>query len=48
MPDPPSHRNTYAEKLWEPYNTAHFSGIDGVGDGIRNITPYARNRLKRL
>ena len=29
-------------------NTAHFSGIDGVGDGIRNITPYARNRLKRL
>ena len=20
MPDPPSHRNTYAEKLWEPYN----------------------------
>ena len=19
MPDPPSHRNTYAEKLWEPY-----------------------------
>ena len=21
MPDPPSHRNTYAEKLWEPYYT---------------------------
>jgi hypothetical protein len=25
--------------------TAHFSGIDGVGDGIRNITRYARERL---
>ena len=25
--------------------TAHFSGIDGVGDGIRNITRYARQRL---
>jgi hypothetical protein len=28
--------------------TAHFSGIDGVGDGIRNITKYARQRLKEL
>lgn len=25
---------------------AHFSGIDGGGDGIRNITPYARQRLE--
>lgn len=25
--------------------TAHFSGIDGVGDGTRNITNYARKRL---
>lgn len=24
---------------------AHFSGMDGVGSGIRNITPYARQRL---
>lgn len=28
--------------------TAHFSGIDGVGDGIRNITKYARQRLEEL
>ena len=28
--------------------TAHFSGIDGVGDGINNITPYARARLGGL
>ena len=27
--------------------TAHFSGIEGVGDGIRNITPYALKRLGR-
>lgn len=25
---------------------AHFSGADGVGDGIRNITEYARGRLE--
>jgi RHS repeat-associated protein len=25
--------------------TAHFSGIDGVGDGVRNLTPYAVDRL---
>ena len=25
--------------------TAHFSGIDGVGDGIRNLTDYALARL---
>jgi hypothetical protein len=25
--------------------TAHFSGIEGVGDGVRNLTPYARQRL---
>jgi len=25
--------------------TAHFSGIDGVGDGLRNLTPYAKERL---
>jgi RHS repeat-associated protein len=25
--------------------SAHFSGIDGVGDGVRNLTPYARQRL---
>ncbi len=25
---------------------AHFSGIDGLGDGTKNITPYARDRLK--
>lgn len=24
---------------------AHFSGIDGVGDGVRNLTTYARGRL---
>ena len=29
-------------------NTVHFSGDDGVGDGIRNITPYARARLDAL
>gem|GEM_PF-5595322 len=28
--------------------TAHFSGIDGVGDGVRNITPYARKRLEEM
>jgi hypothetical protein len=28
--------------------TAHFSGIDGVGEGIRNITTYARQRLEAL
>ncbi|MBL8817440.1 MAG: RHS repeat-associated core domain-containing protein [Planctomyces sp.] len=28
--------------------TAHFSGIDGVGDGIRNITKYARQRLEEM
>lgn len=28
--------------------TAHFSGIDGVGDGTRNLTPYARDRLNGL
>jgi hypothetical protein len=28
--------------------TAHFSGIDGVGDGIRNITQYALDRLAVL
>jgi hypothetical protein len=25
--------------------TAHFSGMEGVGDGIPNITRYARERL---
>jgi len=25
--------------------TVHFSGIEGVGDGVRNITDYARARL---
>jgi len=25
--------------------SAHFSGIDGVGDGTRNLTTYARKRL---
>ncbi len=25
--------------------TAHFSGIDGVGDEVRNLTKYARERL---
>lgn len=25
--------------------TAHFSGIDGVGDGIRNLTKYAIERM---
>jgi hypothetical protein len=25
--------------------TAHFSGIDGVGDGVRNLTQYALDRL---
>jgi hypothetical protein len=29
-------------------NTAHFSGIDGVGDGTRNLTNYARQRLECL
>ena len=24
---------------------AHFSGIDGVGDGVRNLTMHARQRL---
>jgi len=28
--------------------TAHFSGIDGVGDGTRNITQYAIDRLNGL
>ncbi|HPE59548.1 MAG TPA: hypothetical protein PLB10_04350, partial [Thiolinea sp.] len=28
--------------------TAHFSGIDGVGDGIRNLTKYAQDRLNGL
>jgi len=28
--------------------TVHFSGIDGVGDGIRNITEYARRRLMEM
>ena len=28
--------------------TAHFSGIDDVGDGIRNITKYALQRLEEL
>lgn len=28
--------------------TAHFSGIDGVGDGIRNFTQYAQDRLNGL
>lgn len=28
--------------------TAHFSGIDGVGDGVRNLTDYARQRLDLL
>jgi hypothetical protein len=27
---------------------AHFSGVDGVGDVIRNLSPYARERLKEL
>jgi hypothetical protein len=25
--------------------TAHFSGIDGVGSGVRNLTQYAVDRL---
>jgi hypothetical protein len=28
--------------------TAHFSGIEGIGDGIRNITRYARQRLEEM
>ena len=28
--------------------TAHFSGIEGIGDGIRNITNYAQQRLAGL
>jgi hypothetical protein len=28
--------------------TAHFSGIDGVGDGVRNLTNYAIDRLNGL
>jgi RHS repeat-associated protein len=28
--------------------TVHFSGIDGVGDGIRNITKYALERLSGM
>jgi hypothetical protein len=28
--------------------TVHFSGIDGVGDGIRNLTKYARQRLGEI
>lgn len=28
--------------------TAHFSGIDGVGDGVRNLTKYAIDRLNGL
>ncbi|MCB0127827.1 MAG: RHS repeat-associated core domain-containing protein, partial [Caldilineaceae bacterium] len=28
--------------------TAHFSGIDGVGDGVRNLTKYALDRLNGL
>jgi hypothetical protein len=28
--------------------TAHFSGIHGVGDGTRNLTNYAINRLEGL
>ena len=28
--------------------TAHFSGIDDVGDGVRNLTQYARDRLAEM
>jgi hypothetical protein len=28
--------------------TAHFSGINGVGDGTRNLTRYAIDRLNDL
>jgi hypothetical protein len=28
--------------------SVHFSGIDGVGDGIRNMTEYARKRLEEM
>jgi len=28
--------------------TVHFSGIDDVGDGIRNMSDYARARLEAL
>jgi hypothetical protein len=28
--------------------TAHFNGIHGVGDGTRNITQYAIDRLNGL
>lgn len=28
--------------------TEHFSGIDGVGDGIRNLTQYSRDRLAEM
>ncbi len=28
--------------------TAHFSGIDGVGDGVRNLTQYAIDRMNGL
>ena len=31
-----------------PNGTAHFSGIDGVGDGTRNLTQYAIDRLNGL
>ena len=30
----------------DPNGTAHFSGIDEVGDGTRNLTPYARARME--
>jgi hypothetical protein len=28
--------------------TAHFSGVGGVGDGIRNVTLYALQRLEEM
>ncbi|MBU3059036.1 RHS repeat domain-containing protein [Pseudomonas indica] len=28
--------------------TAHFSGTDGIGDGVRNLTKYAKDRLSEL
>ena len=28
--------------------TVHFSGRSDVGDGVRNLTPYAKQRLKDL
>ena len=36
MPDPPSHRNTYAEKLWEPYKSLLGSPAP-AGGGLSRV-----------